>query len=985
MATSGSFETSGYSDSGWPDRLVFSWELSSQSIEGNYSVISYSVYATGGTNGYRYTQFHGASLNVAGNSYSDDGGYAIYNGTTIFSGSVTVYHDSDGDGSFSASLSAAIYAYATNSSGSGSWTLPTIPRASSISSISNNGMVINGSNALTVNISRKSSSFTHRVTFTFGSKSMTYTEQTTACSFVVPLSWVNEIASVDSGYGTVTVQTYSGSTAVGSSVSSGFTLKSPGSSSISSVTSSIVCNGSSAIAVGISKSDSNFTHNVTWKFGAYSYTTKGVSTSTSYKIPTSWLNAIPNANSGVGSVVVDTYNGNTKIGSSVSKNFVLSVPSYTPSLGSVSIAKVQPSSISTWSIFVQYKTGAKITFNSYAGLYGSSIKEFKMVIDGVSYTSTTKTITISQFASSGTLSYTATVTDTRNKTKSIAGSIVVEQLVSPSYVSSSIYRYNGTAKDDEGTQLYFKFDFSYKDYGGLNKTTCKIYLKDQNANSYTEYGTFSNGVAKIISDKTFSITIAYTVKVVVTDLVGTVLTYFVDIPTSYAIIDISNTGDGLGLLRMNSKSGYVQVGGHVDIDKSLNTVGGASFGGAVRCKETVLIGDDANGSPLNGYILQASGGTALFDGDVSITGMTKLSNNVNISGVTNITAKFTVQGDTFYSRAITGAGNSAMWYYLGILEMATDGANAIIDVYSGNGSGTGAAQNTHIRITIKNVKQSTQSATNAFITTYEVYGDDFGYSSNNVKVQVRAYNHSSCKVYIYFPWGNWNGHYNVHGRIDSWSHRGTCISSAPTTDTAQTVRLKSATFYEIAHECGFKCIYGDEFTLNSTRSACYFGYRTSSGYEPINTWKFYNGSGDFGTVEAKDFGNMSDKKHKIDLKDISKAVDFVLNLKPYDYQFDNGTRRHMGFLAQDVSELCKELDMGDMAIYAASKFDEKTGKYESYFDDTTDDEHLSWTLRYTEFIAPMIATIQKQQKEIDELKERMSTLIEQVSILQNEK
>ena len=110
-------------------------------------------------------------------------------------------------------------------------------------------------------------------------------------------------------------------------------------STISSVTSSVSVNGTNAVTVAITRASSSFTHTVVFSFGSYSKTTTGVGTSTSYAIPTSWLNAIPNATSGTAKVTVTTYSGSTKIGSAVSKNFTLTVPaSVVPSISSVTVA-----------------------------------------------------------------------------------------------------------------------------------------------------------------------------------------------------------------------------------------------------------------------------------------------------------------------------------------------------------------------------------------------------------------------------------------------------------------------------------------------------------------------------------------------------------------------------------------------------------------------------------------------------------------------
>lgn len=152
MATSGSFRTYGYSDAGYPDHYVFSWSLISQSIEGNYSDISWKLYGDGGTGGY-FTKVKEKYVTVNGSTQSDSSIQDTYNGTTPFSGTTRIYHNSVGNGSFSASAGGAFFYYGSyNSTGSGSWDLPTIPREAKITSAPNfndeNNPTINYTNAV---------------------------------------------------------------------------------------------------------------------------------------------------------------------------------------------------------------------------------------------------------------------------------------------------------------------------------------------------------------------------------------------------------------------------------------------------------------------------------------------------------------------------------------------------------------------------------------------------------------------------------------------------------------------------------------------------------------------------------------------------------------------------------------------------------------------------------------------------------------------
>lgn len=133
MSTSGSFRTTGYSDPGYPDRYVFSWSLISQSVEGNYSDISWSLKADGGSTGGYYTIVYERYVTVNGSTQSNSSEQTTYNGTTPFSGTTRIYHNADGKKSFSASAGGAFYYSGSyNSTGSGSWDLPDIPRKANI-------------------------------------------------------------------------------------------------------------------------------------------------------------------------------------------------------------------------------------------------------------------------------------------------------------------------------------------------------------------------------------------------------------------------------------------------------------------------------------------------------------------------------------------------------------------------------------------------------------------------------------------------------------------------------------------------------------------------------------------------------------------------------------------------------------------------------------------------------------------------------------
>jgi len=224
MALSGSVTTS----SSKGRSVTLNWSAS-QSIANNTSTVSWSLVGSGSFSGWVQVSEIRVTINGSQQYYRSSSNHTqCYNGTQLASGSLTISHATDGTKSFSITVEAGIYQWAINCSGSGSFTLNTIPRASSISSVTSS-VTVDGSNSVTVNISRNSTAFTHKVKFAFGSYSQEYTGVATSKSYTPPMTWLNAIPNATSGTATVTVTTYNGSTQIGSAVSKNFTVNVPSS------------------------------------------------------------------------------------------------------------------------------------------------------------------------------------------------------------------------------------------------------------------------------------------------------------------------------------------------------------------------------------------------------------------------------------------------------------------------------------------------------------------------------------------------------------------------------------------------------------------------------------------------------------------------------------------------------------------------------------------------------------------------------------
>lgn len=150
----------------------------------------------------------------------------------------------------------------------------------------------------------------------------------------------------------------------------------PRASDVSAVTGTI----GSAMTINISRKNSTFTHTIKYSFGSKSGTiATGVGTSCSWTPPADLATMIPNATSGIGGIIVDTYSGSTKIGSK-SAQLTLNVPtSMTPTLGSITLTDSNAAVknlLNTANTFAEIVSDIKVAFNSATGVQGSTITDY---------------------------------------------------------------------------------------------------------------------------------------------------------------------------------------------------------------------------------------------------------------------------------------------------------------------------------------------------------------------------------------------------------------------------------------------------------------------------------------------------------------------------------------------------------------------------------------------------------------------------------
>lgn len=225
-----------YGNTGYILKITTQWWQKSQSVTNNSSVVAY-----------RCTAKAQGPWDFAGTSRSNAGTVKIWirkggsnweipktvtipfnQGTpsqqcdVTFSGEITVPHNADGtkqirvdttvergDGNYSGDP----WTWASADPGGKNYTLDTIPRATTPTL---SASTIEVGKPVTITLNRASSAFTHTLTARFEGQTIDIgSGVATSKSWILPLTMMNAIPDAASGSGTITCQTYNGSTLIG--------------------------------------------------------------------------------------------------------------------------------------------------------------------------------------------------------------------------------------------------------------------------------------------------------------------------------------------------------------------------------------------------------------------------------------------------------------------------------------------------------------------------------------------------------------------------------------------------------------------------------------------------------------------------------------------------------------------------------------------------------------------------------------------------
>lgn len=539
--------------------------LNSQSVTNNTSNVTVQIQVWRTNTGYT-TYGHGTCyVTIDGTQYTssitNDHKFTYNSYTVIFSRTLNITHNADGKKTLN--ISAYIsHSRFSSSSQSYSTSLNTIPRTSSVSASSSS---VNFGKSVTINISRHSSSFTHRLRYSVAGQSGTIaTGVGTSYSWSVPTSLINGISNNDRATCTIYCDTYSGSTNIGTK-STTVTLIIPVSSMSLSASS---VNYGSSVTINISRAHSKLTHRIRYNWNNKTGTIVSSTSSTSYSwtVPNSFMNYIPNSTSTTGTIYVDTYNG-TKLVGTKSASLKTNVPSsVVPSFSSIGHSE-QNSAVAALNlgsgVYARNLSKIKFTINGATGAYGSTIKSYKIVYDGTTYNSSSATT--GTIKNSGTRTVNALIIDSRGRTASKSATVSVLAYNSPSISSFSVKRCNEDgSNNDMGEYIKVTYGGSMSNLNNKNTATVYIDTKPRSSSTWTTKNSFaitgSFSGTKIFG--TYEIIQSYDVRIRIVDKFYTVTSTQ---QLSTAVVTMSWGKQGVGIGKVWER-GALDVGGKIYVD-----------------------------------------------------------------------------------------------------------------------------------------------------------------------------------------------------------------------------------------------------------------------------------------------------------------------------------------------------------------------------------------------------------------------------------
>lgn len=303
-----------------------------------------------------------------------------------------------------------------------------------------------------------------------------------------------------------------------------------------------------AHTLNLTRYNSSLTHTIKATCGDAELTiATGVQADTvSWTPPISWAAQNTTGTTVVAVITCTTYSGTAPIGSTdVTLTFAIPA-SVVPSV-SFSVAD-KLGYLSTYGSYVQGKSQAAVTAQG-TGIHGSTITGYVITCGTQSKTGAS---TVFDLPTSGTVTITVKVTDSRGRTATASKSITVAAYSPPSAAITSAYRCDADGNEDsDGAYAIVIFNASVTSLSSKNSAAYKLKHRVRGTSSWSSVALDSlsgnytpTGASHIVSVSTDS---AYEFSVEVTDDFGAVSSPYRIVQIAFALMQIKRSTKSIGL------------------------------------------------------------------------------------------------------------------------------------------------------------------------------------------------------------------------------------------------------------------------------------------------------------------------------------------------------------------------------------------------------------------------------------------------------
>lgn len=420
-----------------------------------------------------------------------------------------------------------------------------------------------------------------------------------------------------------------------------------------------------AIVINTPRASSGFTHTLRYGFGQLRETiATGVTTSYTWTIPLNLANQIGNANSGVGLIWCDTYNGSTLIGTK-EVAFTAVVPSnLLPYFTSVTITEATSGLAAQFGAYVQHKSRINVVANAL-GVYSSQIVSYKHEILGSQFLS--KDFTSGVLSQSGTVVLKSTVTDTRGRTATVTHNITVLPYEPPkinSFIGARALS-NGSENYD-GTYLKCNFNFAIS---SLNNKNTKQYIIRYKLKSSSTWTNLVNNTSLYSANTSYTSSSAvlldsnsYDVSLYVADFFTSVES-IIDIGTAFTLLDFRSTGKGMAVGKVSEKDAF-------EVNMEMDLMGCPIRGGAITVYQNTqqaLTTNQYTKCNFNSVMTVVGNNLSLSNNSI----ICKQKGYVEASGMISLTGGI-VSGDNIYVFLFKDSGGNGSSLTISQKTLGTD-------------------------------------------------------------------------------------------------------------------------------------------------------------------------------------------------------------------------------------------------------------------------------------------------------------------------